>query len=174
MIDDKELIRKFTAGDEKAFDQIVQNNLNNVFGFFMKITRDEMAAEDLTQDVFLKLYKNLKNFRYESNFSTYLYRINSNTANSWITRNKWKGMLHLEQIAEEGEYDQNNDFEWTRQELWEEIAKLPKKQRKVVILRVTDGLSYRDISEITGMSEGTAKVNFHHGLKRLKEKLNND
>ena len=61
MIDDKELIRKFTAGDEKAFDQIVQNNLNNVFGFFMKITRDEMAAEDLTQDVFLKLYKNLKN-----------------------------------------------------------------------------------------------------------------
>ena len=101
MIDDKELIRKFTAGDEKAFDQIVQNNLNNVFGFFMKITRDEMAAEDLTQDVFLKLYKNLKNFRYESNFSTYLYRINSNTANSWITRNKWKGMLHLEQIAEE-------------------------------------------------------------------------
>ena len=71
-------------------------------------------------------------------------------------------------------YDQNNEFEWTRQELWEEIAKLPKKQRKVVILRVTDGLSYRDISEITGMSEGTAKVNFHHGLKRLKEKLNND
>ena len=174
MIDDKELIRKFTSGDEKAFDQIVQNNLNNVFGFFMKITRDEMAAEDLTQDVFLKLYKNLKNFRYESNFSTYLYRINSNTANSWITRNKWKGMLHLEQIAEEGKYDQKNDFEWTRQELWEEIAKLPKKQRKVVILRVTDGLSYRDISEITGMSEGTAKVNFHHGLKRLKEKLNND
>ena len=81
MIDDKELIRKFTSGDEKAFDQIVQNNLNNVFGFFMKITRDEMAAEDLTQDVFLKLYKNLKNFRHESNFSTYLYRINSNTAN---------------------------------------------------------------------------------------------
>ena len=174
MIDEKELIRKFTSGDEKAFDQIVQNNLNNVFGFFMKITRDEMAAEDLTQDVFLKLYKNLKNFRYESNFSTYLYRINSNTANSWITRNKWKGMLHLEQIAEEVKYDQKNEFEWTRQELWEEIAKLPKKQRKVVILRVTDGLSYRDISEITGMSEGTAKVNFHHGLLRLKEKLNND
>ena len=109
MIDDKELIRKFTSGDEKAFDQIVQKNLNNVFGFFMKITRDEMAAEDLTQDVFLKLYKNLKNFRYESNFSTYLYRINSNTANSWITRNKWKSMLHLEQIAEEGKDDQKNE-----------------------------------------------------------------
>ena len=64
MIDDKELIRKFTSGDEKAFDQIVQNNLNNVFGFFMKITRDEMAAEDLTQDVFLKLYKSFIHLKF--------------------------------------------------------------------------------------------------------------
>ena len=78
-----------------------------------------------------------------------------------------KGMLHLEQIAEEGKYDQKNEFEWTRQELWEEIAKLPKKHRKVVILRVTDGC-LTAISEITGMSEGTA-INFHHGLKRLKK-----
>ena len=174
MKNDHELIKIFQKGDKSAYDRLVRKHLHNTVGFFYTITGDRMVAEDLAQDVFLKLYKNLKNFRYESNFSTYLYRINSNTANSWITRNKWKGMLHLEQIAEEGKYDQKNDFEWTRQELWEEIAKLPKKQRKVVILRVTDGLSYRDISEITGMSEGTAKVNFHHGLKRLKEKLNND
>ena len=73
MLDDNELIQKFQNGDEKAFDQLVRNNLNNVFGFFMKITRDEMSAEDLTQDVFMKLYKNLKNFRHDSDFSTYLY-----------------------------------------------------------------------------------------------------
>ena len=56
MLDDNELIQKFQNGDEKAFDQLVRNNLNNVFGFFMKVTRDEMSAEDLTQDVFMKLY----------------------------------------------------------------------------------------------------------------------
>ncbi len=174
MLDDNELIQKFQNGDEKAFDQLVRNNLSNVFGFFMKVTRDEMSAEDLAQDVFLKLYKNLKNFRHDSSFSTYLYRINSNTANSWITRNKWKNLLHLDQAPDKGEYDIKNEAEWTKEELWNEISKLPNKQRRVMILRITDSLSYSEISQITGMSEATAKVNFHHGLKKLKEILSND
>jgi len=174
MLDDNELIQKFQNGDEKAFDQLVRNNLNNVFGFFMKVTRDEMSAEDLTQDVFMKLYKNLKNFRHDSNFSTYLYRINANTVNSWITRSKWKNLLHLDQAPDKGEYDIKNEAEWTKEELWNEISKLPNKQRRVMILRITDSLSYSEISKITGMSEGTAKVNFHHGLKKLKEVLSND
>jgi RNA polymerase sigma-70 factor (ECF subfamily) len=174
MLDDNELIQKFQNGDEKAFDQLVRNNLNNVFGFFMKVTRDEMSAEDLTQDVFMKLYKNLKNFRHDSNFSTYLYRINSNTVNSWITRSKWKNLLHLDQAPDKGEYDIKNEAEWTKEELWNEISKLPNKQRRIMILRITDSLSYSEISKITGMSEGTAKVNFHHGLKKLKEVLSND
>ena len=174
MLDDNELIQKFQNGDEKAFDQLVRNNLNNVFGFFMKVTRDEMSAEDLTQDVFMKVYKNLKNFRHDSNFSTYLYRINSNTVNSWITRSKWKNLLHLDQAPDKGEYDIKNEAEWTKEELWNEISKLPNKQRRVMILRITDSLSYSEISKITGMSEGTAKVNFHHGLKKLKEVLSND
>ena len=174
MLDDNELIKKFQNGDEKAFDQLVRNNLNNVFGFFMKVTRDEMSAEDLTQDVFMKLYENLKNFRHDSNFSTYLYRINSNTVNSWITRSKWKNLLHLDQAPDKGEYDIKNEAEWTKEELWNEISKLPNKQRRVMILRITDSLSYSEISKITGMSEGTAKVNFHHGLKKLKEVLAND
>ena len=174
MLDDNELIQKFQNGDEKAFDQLVRNNLNNVFGFFMKVTRDEMSAEDLTQDVFMKLYKNLKNFRHDSDFSTYLYRINSNTVNSWITRNKWKNLLHLDQAPDKGEYDIKNEREWSKEELWNEISKLPNKQRRVMILRITDSLSYSEISNITGMSEGTAKVNFHHGLKKLKEVLSND
>ncbi len=171
MLSDNELIEKFQNGDDKAFDKLIQNNLNNVFGFFMKITRDEMAAEDLAQDVFMKLYNNLKNFRHDSNFSTYLYRINANTANSWITRNKWKSLLHLDQIPDKGEYDQVNEAEWERKELWNSISKLPKKQRKVVILRLTNSFSFREISNITGMKEGTAKVNFHHALKKLKDDL---
>ena len=133
-----------------------------------------MSAEDLAQDVFMKLYKNLKNFRHDSNFSTYLYRINANTVNSWITRSKWKNLLHLDQAPDKGEYDIKNEAEWTKEELWNEISKLPNKQRRVMILRITDSLSYSEISKITGMSEGTAKVNFHHGLKKLKEVLSND
>ena len=171
MLNDKDLIRKFQSGDEKSFDKLVQNHLHNVFGFFLKITRDEMTAEDLAQDVFMKLYKNLKNFRHESSFSTYLYRINMNTANSWIARNKWKNILHLDQAPETGEVDRSNEIEWERKELWDGISRLPKKQRTVVMLRISDSLSYKEISDITGISEDSARVNYHHAIKKLKEIL---
>ena len=130
-----------------------------------------MTAEDLAQDVFMKLYKNLKNFRHESSFSTYLYRINMNTANSWIARNKWKNILHLDQAPETGEVDRSNEIEWERKELWDGISRLPKKQRTVVMLRISDSLSYKEISDITGISEDSARVNYHHAIKKLKEIL---
>lgn len=90
---DHELIRKFQNGDSKSFDKLVRIHLPEMIGFFITITQDKMLAEDLAQDVFLKLFKYLKNFRFESTFKTYLYRINLNTANTWITRNKWKNIL---------------------------------------------------------------------------------
>ena len=171
MPEDNDLIREFQSGDEKSFDKLVEKHLQNVFGFFLKITGDKMTAEDLAQDVFMKLYKNLRNFRHESSFSTYLFRINTNTANSWITRNKWKNILHLEQAPERGELDRSVDKEWERKELWDGISRLPKKQRTVVMLRISNSLSYKEISEITGISEGSAKVNYHHAIKRLKDIL---
>ena len=97
-----------------------------------------------------------------------------NTANSWLTRNKWKNVLHLDQAPEAGEVDRSNEIEWERKELWDGISRLPKKQRTVVMLRISDSLSYKEISDITGISEGSAKVNYHHAIKRLKEILDNE
>ena len=131
-----------------------------------------MAAEDLSQDVFLKLYKYLKNFRFESAFTTYLYRINMNTASSWISRNKWKNLLHLDQAPERGEVDHSSEKEWDWKELHNAITRLPKKQRMVVIMRITQQLSYKEIADITGMTEGSAKVNYHHAVTKLKDWLN--
>ena len=174
MHDDNNLIQKFQSGDEKSFDKLVEIHLHNVFGFFLKITRDEMVAEDLSQDVFMKLYKNLKNFRHESSFTTYLYRINSNTANSWFTRNKWKNILHLDQTYERGEVDSDIEKNWARKELWDAISLLPKKQRTVVVLRISESLSYKEIALITKSTEGSAKVNYHHGINKLKELLKSE
>ena len=64
--------------------------------------------------------------------------------------------------------------EWQRKELWDEISKLPKKQRSVVVMRIAEELSYKEISKITGISEVSAKVNFHHALKTLKQRLDHD
>ena len=174
MQNDHELIKEYQDGDRSAFEKIVRRHLSNTIGFFFNITGDRMAAEDLAQDVFFKLYKHLKNFRFEASFSTFLYRVNLNTANSWLSRNKWKNLLHLDQAPDRGARDTEVEDEWNRKELWDAIAKLPKKQRSVVVMRIAQELPYEEISETTGMSVGTAKVNYHHALKTLKKWLKYD
>mgnify|MGYP006086208953 CR=1 FL=1 len=174
MQNDHELIREYQNGSRSAYDKIVRRHLSSTVGFFYNITGDRMVSEDLAQDVFFKLYKHLKKFRFKSAFSTYLYRVNINTANSWLTRDKWKNFLHLDQAVEKGEKDHQLEGEWTRKELWNAIAKLPKKQKQVVMMRIVKELPYNEISNITGMSEGAAKVNYHHAVKRLKEQLRDD
>jgi len=174
MQNDHELIKAYQNGDRSAYDQIVRRYLSSTIGFFYNITGNKMSAEDLAQDVFFKLYRHLKNFRFGSAFSTYLYRVNLNTANSWLKRNKWKNILHLDQTPDKGERDTELEQEWTRKELWDAVAKLPNKQRIVVIMRIAKEMPYKEISEVTGMTEGTSKVNFHHAVRTLKEWLNND
>ena len=172
MEDDHELIKRFQGGDNQAFNELVRRHLSNTIGFFYNITSSKMDAEDLAQDVFFKLNKYLKKFKFDSKFSTYLYRVNTNTANTWFKRNKWKNLLHLDQADERGERDDTLEKSWTRKELWNAISKLPKKQREVVLLRIGEELPYKNISRITGISIGSAKVNFHHALKKLKKELN--
>ena len=72
MLDDHELIKRFQKGEIIAFDLLIKKHLNNIYGFLYKMTNNTELAEDLSQDVFLKLYKYLKNFRFDSKFSTYL------------------------------------------------------------------------------------------------------
>ena len=95
-----------------------------------------------------------------------------NTASSWISRNKWKNFLHLDQAPERGEVDHSSEKEWDWKELHNAITRLPKKQRMVVIMRITQQLSYKEIADITGMTEGSAKVNYHHAVTKLKDWLN--
>ena len=122
----------------------------------------------------LNKHKHAKFFRFDASFTTFLYRVNLNTANSWLTRNKWKNILHLDQSFDKGERDTNIEDEWKSKELWDSVAKLPKKQRIVVIMRIAQGLPYKEIALMTGMSQGTAKVNYHHALNKLKKWLKHD
>jgi RNA polymerase sigma-70 factor (ECF subfamily) len=80
----------------------------------------------------------------------------------------------LEETQDRGEDDTTLENEWTRKELWDAIAKLPKKQRLVVMMRITQDLPYKEISEITGMSVGSAKVNYHHAVGSLKKWLSDE
>jgi len=171
---DRELIEEFQRGSDAAFNELVRKYLDLVYHFFQKITPDKMEAEDLAQTVFIKLFKALKKFRFESEFNTYLYRVNINTANTYFKRNKWRNMLHLDQVPDPGYVDNSQDRQWRKEEVWAAVGQLPKKQRLVVMMRISQALPFKDIGNILNMTEGTAKVNYHYGIKRVKSLLGNN
>jgi RNA polymerase sigma-70 factor (ECF subfamily) len=169
---DHDLIRQFQKGNYKAFDELVAKHLQKTFKFFLRITGNESEAEDLSQTIFLKMFKALKNFKFESEFQTYLYRANVNQANSYLRRNRWRNLLHLDEIPEPGVQDTDRENEWKRKELWDAIAVLPAQQRKIVTMRIAQEMPYKEIARILDISENTAKVNYHHAVQTLKKRLN--
>ena len=173
MKNDNELIQQYQNGSNAAFDELVRKYLDEVYRFFVKLTNDEMDAEDLAQDVFLKLHKSLKKFRFEANFKTYLYRVNVNAANNYLGRSKWRKWLHLDQSPEQVDDEPSIESEWTKSELWDAIAKLPKTQRMVVTMRVAQSMPHKDIADIIGISESSVKTNYHYGINQLKKQLGN-
>lgn len=170
---DEELIKEFQNGSEEAFNELVKRHLRDTYGFFIKFTSDPIEAEDLAQDVFIKMYKALKKFKFQSKFKTYLYRANINMSNTYFKRNKWRNLLHLDQAPEPIYMDTSNEDEWKRNELWNAVSKLPSRQRMVVTMRISDEMPYKDIAKLMGISENSAKVNYHHAVKTLKNQLEN-
>ena len=170
---DHELIKEFQEGRETAFNELVKRHLPNTYGFFIKFTADEVEAEDLAQDVFIKMYKALKKFRFESEFKTYLFRANINMSNTYLRRTKWRNLLHLDQAPEPGYVDTSLEDEWRRKELWDAVSKLPSRQRMVVTMRIAQEMPYKEISKIMRISENSAKVNYHHAVKTLKDLFKN-
>ena len=131
-----------------------------------------MVSENLTNDVFFILCKKLNKFRYEAKFSTYFYRIKLNKANSWIASDKWKKLLHLNQIKDPLICKVRIEKGYVKIDLRRHINKLPKKQREIVFLRIYEQLSYKKIFELIGINENSAKVNYFYALKTLKRKMN--
>ncbi len=169
MKNDHQLIQEFQNGRRQAFDELVRRHLDSVYSFFFRLNADEMEAEDLAQDVFLQLYKHLPNFRFESAFTTYLYRVNTNVAISAFRKKRWRHLLHLDQVPEPTVPSDLPDGKLEyKDELWKAIQKLSKQQQRVVMLRTSQQLPFKDIASILDISESSAKVNYHHAVQNLR------
>ena len=83
-------------------------------------------------------------------------------------------MLHLDQAPDTGYVETSQEKQWRKEEVWAAVGRLPKKQRLVVMMRISQALPFKDIGNILDMTEGTAKVNYHHGIKRVKFLLGNN
>ena len=172
-IDEKQLVAELqdpkTAS--KAFDLLMREYGEKVYWQIRKMVMNHDDANDLVQNVFIKAWNNLHNFRGDAKLSTWLFKIAINESINFI--NKEKQRLQLSEDADEAflinnlEADDYFDGDELQKELQKAIAKLPEKQRLVFNMRYYDEMKYDEMSEILGTSVGALKASYHHAVKKI-------
>ena len=170
--DDYSIIRQFIDGDKSAFQVLVKRHKEKVRNIVYLTMNNSALVDDIAQEVFITVYRNLKNFRFESQFTTWLYRITVNRCKDYLRRmNVRKIFSPLDESFEVAEYStpvENNDISKI---VMDAIAKLPAKLRMPLILKDIEGFSYQEISETLNCEMGTVKSRIFRGREKLKEIL---
>jgi RNA polymerase sigma-70 factor (ECF subfamily) len=174
---DLELVELFQKGDEASFNELVLRYQEKVYWIARRFMNDHDQADDVVQEVFIKMYGALKDFRGESNVYTWLYRITVNVSLNTIRRQRLRDFLRIDEFFEIASDESERPDEIVehneQQRLIEEaISGLPEKQKAVFILRYHEELSYEDISQILKTSVGGLKANYFHAAKKIAEYVN--
>ena len=162
--EDKVLVRSFKNGDEKAFDRLFEKYQIPLYSICYRYARNEDDARDLTQDIFIKVYNNLKKFEEKSKFFTWLYRI---AVNACISFRRMVRLPHeeYEPYSKTASMDQRVMMKIA---IDDALAKLPERQRMSFILHHYEGYTFGEIASIMGISSGAAKANHFHAIKKLQ------
>jgi len=171
---DTDLIREFKNGDIRGYNEIVRKYQQQVYWVIRKMVNSHDDADDITQEVFIKIYTALNDFREDSNLFTWLYRIATNYAINHIRKVKVKNTVSVELVTEQIESkdkstDDRMDEERRRMILEKAIETLPPQQRAVFNLRYYEELPYEEISKIMEKSVGGIKANYFHAVKKIGE-----
>jgi RNA polymerase sigma-70 factor (ECF subfamily) len=174
---DLELVQAFQKGREASFNELVMRYQEKVYWIARRLVNDHDRADDITQEVFVKVYRALKDFRAESSVFTWLYRITVNVTLNSIRRERVREFLRIDDFYEsEDEPAERPDMLVERNEqkalIEEAVARLPAKQKAVFVLRYHEELSYEDISKILKTSVGGLKANYFHAVKKIGEYIN--
>jgi RNA polymerase sigma-70 factor (ECF subfamily) len=183
--DDESLIRSFLSDNPDAFDRLVIKYKDMIFNLCYRIVNDYDDANDCAQETFIKVYKSMKQFRFQSSFSTWLYRIAINTCRNRIASSGnriRKKMLRIDNPGEAGSdtvdihdcsFSPDSVFEKNEQArlIHQAIDALPEELKVLVVLRDLEGNSYEDIADITGVNLGTVKSRLARARHLLRESL---
>ncbi len=178
---DEALCQRVAAGEERAFDQLVERYQARAYRTAWLILRNAEDARDLSQEAFVRLYQSAGRFRGESRFSTWFHRILVNLCLDH--RRKWR-LWRLRADLDEGAIEripaeQANPVDTlgrdeTVRALWAAVARLPPRPRAVVVLMAQEGLETREIAAILDTSESTVRVHLHRAVRALREALGRD
>jgi RNA polymerase sigma-70 factor (ECF subfamily) len=185
--DDHELIRAFQAGDGQAFEMLVGRHKDRLFNLCFWFLGDYQEADDICQEVFIKIFQSLSGFRYEASFATWSYRVAVNACKNRVKSlayrmKKWSDQLEpgagpALEAARDGwpVHHPGPDRELEKKELAEEISRavnaLAPEHRTVIVLRDIEGLSYEEIARVTGAAAGTVKSRLARARSKVRRKL---
>jgi RNA polymerase sigma-70 factor, ECF subfamily len=168
---DAELLEAFRAGDVKAFEALVQRYERPVLAIARRFARDVDDAEDLAQRAFINAAERAHGWRGGS-FKSWLFRIITNLSKNYLRDtarfDRSEEAQEWEAPAVEPTAHARMEAQEQRGQVREAIARLPKRQREVLLLRVDGDLPFAEVAETLGITEVNAKVNFHHAVQKLK------
>ncbi|MCC6737961.1 MAG: sigma-70 family RNA polymerase sigma factor [Planctomycetia bacterium] len=183
--EERDLLKRCERGDESAYRELVERFERPLIQFIVRYVDDRALAEDLFQETFLRVLKNLRTYRPEGAFSTWLYTIARNLCLDHIKHVKKVRMtsmdapvgeeggkvLYLQDVLRDGGMAPEDRAELTEEELRvrECVSQLPGIKKEALILRVYHNLSYKEIAEITDCPVGTAKFRVHEAMQALGE-----
>ena len=164
---------KEVATKEQAFTTIIKKYQQKLYWHIRRMVIDHESANDVLQNVFLKAWKGLDNFREDSQLYTWLYRIATNESLTFLDQIKRKSAISLNEVesglSNKIKADTNFDANRLEWKLQLAIQQLPEKQRLVFNLRYYDEMPYEEMSKILGTSEGALKASYHHAAKKIQD-----
>jgi RNA polymerase sigma-70 factor (ECF subfamily) len=180
---DQLLVERVKAGDKHAFDLLVLKYQHRIIKLIMRYVRDPAEAMDVSQEAFIKAYRALPNFRGESAFYTWMYRIAINTAKNYIVAARRRPLEYAADISEPEEFDWHpslQDADSPEQQAMGEdmrkavettIASLPEELRAAITLRELDGLSYEQIAQVMECPIGTVRSRIFRAREALDKSI---
>jgi RNA polymerase sigma-70 factor (ECF subfamily) len=170
-----ELVTRAQHGDQLAFDELVRRTHADTYTLAYRLCGNEEDARDVVQDAYLRAYKGLKRFRGDAQFSTWMYRITANCANTLMSKRHKHRHDELHDTIEDTDSARDPaaqaDAMALRADLADALAELSPKLRAVVLLRDVYELPHEDIAAELGISETAAKVRLHRARLQLKDRL---
>jgi len=178
-LNDAELLTQFRdpVTKEKAYTAIIKKYQEKLYWHIRRMVIDHDDANDVLQNVFIRVWKGLENFREDSQLYTWLYRIATNECLTFLEQQKKRSTVSLSDIetglTDKIKADQNFDANKLEWKLQLGIQQLPEKQRVVFQLRYYDEMPYEEMSRVLDTSEGALKASYHHAVKKIEEYITN-
>lgn len=178
--DDQELLQSFkdSSTKERAFTAIIKKYQEKLYWHIRRMVVDHDDTNDVLQNMFIKVWKGLENFREDSQLYTWLYRIATNESLTFLSQQKKRNSVSLSDVenglSNKLKSDTNFDANKLEWKLQLGIQNLPEKQRLVFNLRYYDEMPYEEMSKVLDTSEGALKASYHHAAKKIEEFILNN